>query len=130
MFVLPLRIGAIRMGVLTLYRRSSGGLTRAQTADGLALADLACLILLDGTDPAGEARSDWAASRDGMRHPEVHQATGMIIVQLGVTAEIAFARLRAHAYAHDRRLRDVARDVVTRRLRFEPDGSGDYAGRD
>ena len=45
----------------------------------------------------------------------------MILVQLGISAEAAFARLRAYAYAHDRRLSDVARDVVGRRLRFEPD---------
>jgi len=51
----------------------------------------------------------------------VHQATGMILVQLGVSAEIAFARLRAYAYAHDRRLGDVAREVVERRLRFALD---------
>jgi AmiR/NasT family two-component response regulator len=42
-------------------------------------------------------------------------------VQLGVSAEAAFARLRAYAYANDRRLGDVARDVVDRRLRFNPD---------
>ena len=52
---------------------------------------------------------------------QVHQATGMILVQLGVDAGAAFARLRAHAYAEGRRLGDVARDVVERRLRFEPD---------
>jgi hypothetical protein len=34
---------------------------------------------------------------------------------------VALVRLRAYAYAHDRRLRDVAGDVVARRLRFEPD---------
>ena len=45
----------------------------------------------------------------------------MIIVQLGVTAAVALIRLRAYAYAHDRRLRDVAGDVVARRLRFDPD---------
>jgi hypothetical protein len=45
----------------------------------------------------------------------------MIIAQLGVPAETAFARLRAYAYAHDRALGDVARDVVQRRLRFDPD---------
>ena len=44
----------------------------------------------------------------------------MITVQLGVTAAVALVRLRAFAYAHDRRLRDVARDVVARRLRFDP----------
>jgi hypothetical protein len=42
----------------------------------------------------------------------------MIIVQLDVTATVALSRLRAYAYAHDRRLRDVAADVVARRLRF------------
>jgi AmiR/NasT family two-component response regulator len=51
----------------------------------------------------------------------VHQATGMLLVQLGISAEAAFARLRAYAYAHDQRLADVAREVVGRRLRFEPD---------
>jgi hypothetical protein len=45
----------------------------------------------------------------------------MILVQLGIGAEAAFARLRAYAFVHDRRLGDVARDVVERRLRFDPD---------
>jgi hypothetical protein len=40
---------------------------------------------------------------------------------------VALVRLRAYAYAHDRRLRDVAADVVARRLRFEPDAE---TGRD
>ena len=34
----------------------------------------------------------------------------------------AFVRLRAYAYAQDRRLSDVARDIVARRLRLTPDG--------
>jgi hypothetical protein len=127
-FALPLRIGAIRLGVLTLYRGRAGGLTRTQVSNGLALADMACVLLLDRISPAaGRATSGASGQPDEMRHPEVHQATGMITVQLGVNAEIAFARLRAHAFAHNRRLRDVARDVVARRLRFEPDGGDDYA---
>jgi hypothetical protein len=51
----------------------------------------------------------------------------MIIAQLGVTAAVALIRLRAYAYANDRRLRDVARDVVARRLRFQSD-EGDEGG--
>ena len=49
---------------------------------------------------------------------EVHQATGMISVQLEVSAAEALVRLRAHAYAEGRTLRDVAADVVGRRLRL------------
>ena len=49
---------------------------------------------------------------------EVHQATGMVSVQLGVSAAEALARMRAYAFVHNRLLIDVARDVVARRLRF------------
>jgi AmiR/NasT family two-component response regulator len=51
----------------------------------------------------------------------VYQATGMISVQLGVTLEEAFVRLRAHAFAASTPLDNVARDVVRRLLRFDPD---------
>ena len=56
---------------------------------------------------------------------EVYQAVGMISVQLGVGLEVAFVRLRAHAFADGRALEDVADDVVTRVLRFSPDPSPD-----
>lgn len=60
----------------------------------------------------------------------MHRATGMVLVQLGVTAAVALIRLRAYAYAHERRLRDVAADVVARRLRFSPETDDPDAGRD
>ena len=52
---------------------------------------------------------------------EIHQATGMVLVQLGVSAIDALARLRAYAFVHQRLLIDVAHDVVARRLVFAPD---------
>ena len=42
----------------------------------------------------------------------------MVSVQLDVSTPEALARMRAHAYAHNRLLIDVARDVVGRRLVF------------
>ena len=45
----------------------------------------------------------------------------MIVAQLGVSAADAFARLRAHAFAEQRLLGDVARDVVARLLVFTND---------
>jgi hypothetical protein len=45
----------------------------------------------------------------------------MVSVQLDVSVDEAMARLRAHAFATDRAARDVAHDVVTRRLRMEND---------
>lgn len=123
-FALPLQAGGIRLGVMDLYRSQPGGLDGEQLADALMLADTACALLLD---LAGHAMSGQGPGRAGPggpepvggAHPVVHQATGMLIVQLGVSAAVAMIRLRAYAYAHDRRLRDVAADVVARRLRFE-----------
>lgn len=116
-FALPLQVGSIRLGVMDLYRSRAGVLDRGQLADSLLLADTACALLLDETNH-GEGRRPEGAS---LQHPEVHQATGMLVMQAGVSAAVALVRLRAYAYAHDRRLRDVAADVVARRLRFHRD---------
>jgi hypothetical protein len=63
---------------------------------------------------------DWPLAR-----AEIDQATGMLTGmltgQLGVGATEAFIRRRTYAYAHDRRLTGLARDIVARRLRLRPD---------
>jgi hypothetical protein len=122
-FALPLQVGAIRVGVLDLYRSRPGGLSPHELADALAFADTAGMLLLDTAAGAQPDTADLAWQHDDptAHQAQVHQATGMILVQLGISAEAAFARLRAYAYAHDRRLGDVARDVVERRLRFASD---------
>ncbi len=119
-FALPLRVGGIRLGVMDLYRRAPGALEGEPLADALMLTDLACALLLDSTGD-GQPGADGLPERTALQHPEVHQATGMITVQLGVSAAVALIRLRAYAYSADRALRDVAGDVVTRVLRFDPD---------
>jgi hypothetical protein len=123
-FALPLQVGAIRLGVMDLYRTRPGALGREQLADALVFADTACALLLDAAGGDLPSPNGHRPQQAGP-HPEVHQATGMITVQLGVTAAVALIRLRAYAYAHDRRLRDVAADVVARRLRFTPDTGED-----
>jgi hypothetical protein len=118
-FALPLRIGAIRLGVLDLYRTRPGVLTSGELADALTFADAATVLALDGAGRAGRAEP----ADMSLDQAVVHQATGMVSVQLGVPIESAFAQLRAYAFANDRRLSEVATAVVERRLRFPPDGS-------
>jgi hypothetical protein len=120
-FAVPLRVGAIRLGVMDLYRAAPGALDGDALADTLLLADMACAFLLDAGPGAGAGTGDRPVERTALHHPQVHQATGMITVQLGVTAAVALIRLRAYAYAADRGLQDVAGDVVSRHLRFDPD---------
>jgi ANTAR domain/GAF domain len=122
LFALPLQWGAVSLGVLDLHRATPGGLSRAQWRDALSAADTAALMILGlRTDP-GDATGGWLDHSLGSNRAEIHQATGMVLVQLGVSAEEALARLRAHAFGEQRLLIDVARDVVARRLVFTEDG--------
>jgi hypothetical protein len=128
-FAFPLIVGAIRAGVLGLYRGPRGPLSGRQLGDLLILADVATLMLL-GSAP-GNAENGDAAALDGQarelaqHRAEIDQATGMLTVQLGVPVAEAFVRLRAYAYAQDRRLADVAGDIVARRLRLHRDQGQD-----
>jgi len=124
-FAFPLRIGAIRAGIMGLYRERPGPLTAAQLGDALIFADTAILLLLDsqaraGSLPAGPGPAGPPLDLT-LHRAEIDQATGMLTEQLGVGITEAFVRLRAYAYAHDRRLADVARAIVARRLRLHPD---------
>jgi hypothetical protein len=112
---------------MDLYRTRTGGLNAEELADALAFADTAGMLLLDvvaGTQP-DTAEFAWQRDDPTAHQAQVHQATGMILVQLSVDAETAFARLRAFAYAHSLPLGEVAREVVERRLRFKPDPPSD-----
>jgi hypothetical protein len=125
-FAFPLVIGAIRAGVLCLYRDRPGRLSSAQLGDALVFADTATLLLLDAQDRAagdqGPGTGPGGQPADlGSHRAEVDQATGMLTEQLGVSITDAFVRLRAYAYANELRLTDVARDIIARRLRLHPD---------
>ena len=125
LFAFPLQAGAIRAGVLSLYRAQPGPLTPQQLADALVFADIALQLLLDSY--AGIIGSADYRPLDGLSdsRAEVYQATGMISAQLDVSLEEAFVRLRAHAFAAGTPLHDVADDVVSRTLRFDPDPDTD-----
>ncbi|GGV11957.1 GAF domain-containing protein [Actinomadura cremea] len=125
-FAFPLQVGAIRPGVLVLYRRSSGALLDGQLADALVFARAALTVTLDTarTDGAQGGSTPDLPGVLGWDRAEVYQATGMVAVQLDVGLDEALARLRAHAFTTDVSLADVAQRVLDRVLRFRPDGAG------
>jgi len=51
-------------------------------------------------------------------HFAVHQASGMVSVQLGVSVAEALIRLRAQAFAENRLVSEIGDDIVSRRFRF------------
>ena len=121
LFALPLQWGVVNLGVLDLYRRTPGGLSPEQSRDAISAADVAALMMLGVRTEPGDGDGDAWLDPAVRSRAEVHQATGMVLAQLDVSAEVALARMRAHAFVEQRLLIDVARDVVSRKLRFTDD---------
>lgn len=120
-FAFPLQVGAIHVGALDLYRDTPGWLAERDVDEALALAAAATSVLLHLRVPT---RDDQHGLGPGPADPvlgraEVHQATGMVAVQAAVPLVDALSLLRARAFATDRSVVDVARDVVRRVVRFE-----------
>jgi hypothetical protein len=118
-FAFPLQVGTIRIGVLDLYRDAPGHLTILQLADALAFAGAATVLLLYLQDHPGPDGETSALTGPIDSRAEVHQATGMITIQLGISLTEALLRLRAYAYETGRTVTDIAADVVSRRLHFD-----------
>jgi hypothetical protein len=118
-FAFPLQVGAGRLGVLDVFRARPGPLSPDELRQALTFAEVAVTTLLDGQSaaPPGTAAAGLDRAMDG--GAELFQAQGMVMVQLGISISDALARMRAHAYAENRPLADVARDIVARRLRFD-----------
>lgn len=118
-FAFPLQIGAVRLGALDVFRTRTGPLSRTELGRAFTYADQIVTTLLDGQERATEDADGLADAIDN--RIELFQAQGMVMVQLGTSLAEALTRIRAHAFAQDRRLSDVAADIVARRLRFDRD---------
>lgn len=128
---LPLVAGEARVGALTAHRPP----TRPRPLEAPAarrppvvaerdlqrLYRLADRMLLAVLAPNGSPNPG-PADEQSRFTPVIHQAVGMISVQLGAGIVDAVASLQAEAFASGRDLDAVARDVVTGRRRFGPPG--------
>ncbi|MFI9254662.1 GAF and ANTAR domain-containing protein [Streptomyces sp. NPDC053069] len=129
-FSLPLGVSGAAIGTLDLYSESVGGLAEPDMRTALWVRDAVAYALmslqtagLDGAEEDTENEvASWLAASEA-DHTEVHQAVGMVMVQLDLDPEQALDRLRARAYADGRTISQVAREVLAGRLRFEGAGS-------
>jgi hypothetical protein len=115
---LPMRPNGGVLGVLMLYLAESR-LLAEPLEDAAFLADaLAAAIPHDPAAAEGDEPGSWS------NRAEVHRATGIVVAQLGIRVGDALAILRAHAFALDQDLSEVAHAVVTGGLVFRV-GEGD-----
>lgn len=125
-FAFPLQVGAIRIGILDLYRDTAGSLNTIVLAEALAYADAAVLVLLHlqrQMPPEGGLHPQLADPLEN--RAEVHQATGAISVFAAVSLADALLLLRAHAYSAQRPVLQIAREVIAGTLRI-PSPSNDH----
>ncbi len=118
-FALPLQVGAVRLGSLCLYSSAPGPLDQDGTTTALAYADAALTVLLFLQAQGAPGSALHPTLREPLDYrAEVHQATGFLSVQAAVGLTEALLLLRAHAFATDRPLVEVARDVLAGRTRI------------
>jgi hypothetical protein len=115
-FAFPLVFGPLEIGAVDLYSVGPVSLTAEQQSQTLVLSAIVSRILLR------HAISDDGVSGETTTFSRrlIHQATGMVLAQIGTTAEDAHLIIQARAFAENRPMREVAQDVIDRRIRFRP----------
>jgi hypothetical protein len=121
-FAFPLRAGSMSMGSLELYRASAGPLAARHLTAALRTADDIGSVVLDhhlyGLAETSPSPPQLGDKSPGRSLATVHQAAGMVMVQLDVSIDDAMARLRAEAFAEGTSLIQLSADVVRGRRRF------------
>jgi len=118
-FGFPVHVGAARLGAIGLYRDQTGPLGDEQHADALVMADVVARAILSLQAGAALGTVGAELATGANFQAVVHQASGMVSVQVGEGVGDALVRLRAHAYGTDCTITEVATEVVARRLRFD-----------
>jgi hypothetical protein len=109
----PLRLRDQTIGALNLFRDTDVPIAPSEIRDAQALADVATIGLLNER-AVREAR----LVADQLQHALnsrviIEQAKGVLAVKLRCDVDAAFAALRSYARSHNRRLAEVAHEVIS-----------------
>ena len=108
----PLRLRGEVLGALNLFMNDPGGVDDDTEAVVQAMADVATIGLLQ------QRALDRAHTVEGQLQRALHtrigieQAKGVIAEQMGVEMDAAFGLLRRYSRNHNRKLHDLAGDIV------------------
>lgn len=113
---IPMRLRKQTIGALNLFQSNPGSLGQEDLKAAQALADIATIAILQH-----RAMHEASTVNDQLNHALtsriiIEQAKGVLAERQHLDMHDAFAHLRNHARNHNRRLGDVALDVVEGRL--------------
>jgi len=117
-YAIPLRLRETTIGTLNLMRNERGELNHEDIRAAQALADVATIGILQE-----RTIRDASKLRDQLQEALtsrviIEQAKGVVAETANVSIEAAFALIRQHARSHQTPLSVVARQLVSRDLRF------------
>ena len=122
LFAFPLTLGPLQIGAVDLYSSLPVNLTTEQSQRAEVLAGaVGRQVLRRALDVPSDEREDLG---NASLRRLVHQATGMVLAQLHITADDALLIIQGHAFAGGMTMMDVAQDVIDRRLVFSYSDSG------
>jgi hypothetical protein len=119
LFAFPMTMGAAIIGVIDMYADSPHFLNAESVSRASVMAaHAAAPAVRYAMHSAANHDSEESALAPAMRR-EVHQATGMVLSQLDISATDAFARMQAHAFASGQSMDEIARRIIDRSLAFD-----------
>jgi transcriptional regulator with GAF, ATPase, and Fis domain len=109
---LPMRVRGSTVGALNLFRSDTGAIADRDLPLAQAMADIAALSLLQERT-LRESRGVVGQLQAALSSRVViEQAKGVLAERAQIGVDAAFERLRGYARRENRRLSDVARDVI------------------
>jgi GAF domain len=119
-FAFPLGVGPLRFGAIDLYSTEHVRLNDTQADQASAMADVVSRHVLRRAIASMGVDSDEGAT--GFSRRLIHQATGMVLAQIDVSAEDALLVIEGHAFAGGRPMMEVAQEIIGGKLRFSRRG--------
>lgn len=119
-FAFPLVVGPLRFGAVDMYSTSPVRLNRTQTRQAGAMAEVVSRhVLRSALGAIGDDPDDGVTA---FSRRLIHQATGVVLASIDVSADDARLVIQGHAFASGTSMMVVAQDILDGRLRFVRNG--------
>jgi hypothetical protein len=122
-FAFPLAFGPLRLGAMDLYSAAARELSSTEERQSGIMASVISRLVLDRAIRRADDSANLFAE-DQFSRRLIHQATGMVLAQLDISADDALLLIQGHAFARNRPMREIAEEILDRRLDFSNDHVG------
>jgi hypothetical protein len=121
-FAFPLLAGTVPLGAIDLYALSHVTLSDDQCRQAIAMGEIIGQHVLRRAIREGDHPTEEPSPRFSRR--VIHQATGVVLAQLQISADDAALVIQGHAFTLGRPVKSIAQDIVDGTLSFHRGESG------